>query len=75
MPITPIFKRHTFSTLLLASVSMSAVVALPAHAQDATESSTNSTQTETDDTIKLDPIRVEDNATSQAGDPTPPVYA
>lgn len=82
MYISSTTKRRTFITLLLASVSIFAVIATPAYAQDTSPQqnaqSDNTGDTATTDnsgTIALDPIRVEGEADAKAGDPTPPVYA
>ncbi|MCK2166047.1 TonB-dependent receptor [Thalassospira xiamenensis] len=78
MHVSSTAKRRTFSTLLLASVSILAVTAIPvmSYGQTADNGATEATETtDTGDGITLDPIRVEDQATSQAGDPTPPVYS
>jgi len=82
MHVSSTIKHRTFSTLLLASVSIIAVMATPAYAQDTppqqnaqSDDTGDTATTEKDSAINLDPIRVEGEANATAGDPTPPVYA
>lgn len=77
MLFTQNFNRRTMSAVLLASASTLVLATLPAHAQDSTPKpdTENSVAQDDDNGVQVAPIRVEEKAQKQAGDPTPPVYA